>query len=151
VSGSLFDSNVWIAAIFTTHLFHQEAQTALQNATPANPAVFCRSTQQSLLRLASTPALLKAYGAEGLTNRDALVALDALLALAQVCEREEPSGTVALWHRLASRDTASPKVWIDAYLAAFAIRSGLRFVTLDNDFKIYEVQNLDMVLLGPGP
>ena len=88
--GSLFDSSVWIAAIFTTHPFHQQAQTALHDATPAAPAVFCRSTQLSLLRLASTPALLKAYGADGLTNRDALVALDALLALDQVCEREEP-------------------------------------------------------------
>ena len=118
-------------------------------ATPANPAVFCRSTQQSFLRLASNPALLKTYGADGLTNRDALVALDALLALAQVCEREEPPGTVALWHRLASQDTPSPKVWMDAYLAAFAIAGGLRVVTLDHDFTSYEAQGLDLVLLNP--
>lgn len=147
--GSLFDSNVWIAAIFTTHPLHEQAQTALHDATPAKPAVFCRSTQQSVLRLASTPALLKAYGADGLTNRDALVALDALLELAQVCEREEPPGTLALWHRLAGRDTASPKVWMDAYLAAFAMGGALRFVTLDGDFKTYGAQGLDLVLLHP--
>lgn len=147
--GALFDSNVWIAAIFTSHPFHQEAQTALQDATPANPAIFCRSSQQSLLRLASTPALLKTYGAEGLTNRDALVALDGLLALEQVFEREEPPGTVALWHRLASRDTASPKVWMDAYLAAFAIGGALRILTLDHDFKSFVAQGLDLVLLNP--
>ncbi len=145
--GSLFDSSVWIGAIFTTHPFHQQARAALQNATPAAPAFFCRFTQQSFLRLASTPALLKAYGAEGLTNRDALVALEALLALPKVCEREEPPGTVALWHRLAARETASPKVWMDAYLAAFAMSSGLRLVTLDSDFKTYEAQGLDWVLL----
>ncbi len=147
MSGSLFDSSVWIAAIFTTHPCHEQAQSALHDATRATPAVFCRSTQQSVLRLASTPALLKAYGADGLTNRDALVALEALLALLQVCEREEPPGTVALWHRLAGRDTASPKVWMEAYLAAFAISSGLRFVTLDDDFKTYEPQGLDCVVL----
>ena len=147
--GSLFDSNVWISAIFTTHPLHEKAQTALHDATPAVPAVFCRSTQHGVLRLASTPALLKAYGAGGLTNRDALVALDALLALPQVCEREEPSGTVALWHRLAGRDTASPKVWMDAYLTAFAISSRLRLVTLDSDFKTYEEQGLEWVLLNP--
>lgn len=147
MSGSLFDSSVWIAAIFTTHPCHEQAQSALHDATRATPAVFCRSIQQSVLRLASTPALLKAYGADGLTNRDALVALEALLALPQVCEREEPPGTVALWHRLAGRDTASPKVWMDAYLAAFAISSGLRFVTLDDDFKTYEPHGLDWVVL----
>ena len=64
--------------------------------------------------------LLKAYGAEGQGNRDALVALNALLALPQVVERAEPPGTVPLWHRLADRDTASPKVWMDAYLAWLA-------------------------------
>ncbi len=147
--GSLFDANVWIAAVFTTHPFHRQAQAALQEATPAAPAVFCRSTQQSFLRLASTPVLLKAYGAEGLTNRDALAALAALLALPQVCERDEPPGLIALWHRLAARDTASPKVWMDAYLTAFARSGGLRLVTLDHDFKSFETHGLDLILLNP--
>lgn len=147
--GTLFDTSVWIATIFPTHPFHSPAQQVLHEATPALPAVFCRSTQQSFLRLATTPALLKAYGAEGLTNRDALVALEALLALPQVCEREEPPGALALWRRLASRDTASPKVWMDAYLAAFAITGGLRLVSLDQDFKSYAAHGLDWVQLRP--
>ncbi len=146
--GCLFDTNVWIAAIFPTHGFHREAQTTLQEATAAKPAVFCRSTQQSFLRLASTETLQKAYGAAGLTNRDALAALHALLALPQICEREEPPGTAALWHRLASRNTASPKVWMDAYLAAFAIGGGLSMVSLDHDFKTFEKHGLDLVLLN---
>lgn len=146
--GSLFDTNVWIAAIFTTHPFHKLAQQFVQQATSAEPAVFCRSTQQNFLRLASTPALLKAYGAEGLTNRDALVALDALQALPQVCLRDEPPGVSALWRAMASRATASPKVWMDAYLAAFAIGGGLRMVTLDADFKHFVPQGLSLVLVG---
>jgi toxin-antitoxin system PIN domain toxin len=121
----------------------------LAERTPANPAVFCRSTQQSFLRLASTEALLKAYGAAGLTNRDAIVALSDLLTLPQVCERQEPPGTAALWHRLASRSTASPKLWMDAYLAAFAIGGGLSIVSLDHDFKSFKKQGLDLVLLNP--
>lgn len=125
MSGYLFDTSVWIAAVFTSHPCHQPARQVLLEATIANPAVFCRSTQQSFLRLISTPTLLKAYGVEGLTNYDALAALDAFLALPQVCEWEEPSGVPALWHRLAACDTASPKIWIDAYLAAFAMRGPL--------------------------
>lgn len=146
--GSLLDSNLWIAALFTAHPFHPEAQALLQAAKPSRPAVFCRSTQQSFLRLASTPTLLKAYGAEGRTNQDASAALKALLALPQICERDEAPGVVPLWRRLAARPTASPKVWMDAYLAAFAITGGLRLVTLDHDFTQYVAAGLDLECLG---
>lgn len=133
--GSLIDTNVWLAAVFTAHPFHRQARRRLLQATPVEPAVLCRSTQQSFLRLASTPTLLKAYGAPSLTNRDALFALAALMALPQVHEMDEPPGTFALWQRLAALESASPKVWMDAYLAAFAISGGLRMVSLDQDFR----------------
>lgn len=148
MAGSLFDSNVWVAAVFPKHPSNHKALEALEESTPSNPAIFCRSTQQSFLRLASTPALLKAYGADRLSNRGVLELLDALLLLPQVCEREEPPGMSALWHRLATRDTASPKVWMDAYLAAFAITGGLQMVTFDHDFKNVESQGLDLRLLS---
>jgi uncharacterized protein len=145
--GALFDTNAWLAALFTSHPFHTLAQTALAAATPAEPAVFCRSTQQSLLRLASTPAILKAYGAEAMTNRDALVALDALQGLPQVRVQDEPPGVFALWRTFASVGTASPKVWMDAYLAAFAVAGGLGFVTLDRDFKRFAEHGLALTLI----
>lgn len=147
MQGSLFDTNVWLAIIFPTHPFHAVAQTALQRANPANPAVWCRSTQQSFLRLSSTPTLLKAYGAEGMTNRDSLVSLDTLQALPQVQFLHEPAGTFALWCRLATLESASPKVWMDAYLAAFAISGGLRMVTLDRDFRNFVPHGLELNLL----
>ena len=147
--GSLVDTNVWLAAVFTTHPLHQAAQDALQQATSAEPAVFCRATEQSFLRLASTPALLKAYGAEDLTNRDPLAALKALQALRQVSVRDEPRGALALWHAMSALDSASPKVWMDAYLAAFAIAGGLRMLTLDQDFRNFVPQGLDLTLLRP--
>ncbi|HEY5893043.1 MAG TPA: hypothetical protein VIT91_07410 [Chthoniobacterales bacterium] len=59
------------------------------------------------------------------------------------------TGNDSLWRRLASCDTASPKVWMDAYLAAFAIAGGLRMVTLDHDFKAFVEQGLDLRLLIP--
>src|SRR5437868_1237271 len=144
--GSLIDTSVWIAAIFPTHPAHRNAQRILHEATPAEPAVLCRATEMSFLRLASTPALLKVYGAEGSTNRDALIVLQALLAQPNICEREEPPGVLSAWHNLASHDTASPKVWMDAYLAAFAIKGGLRMISLDHDFKSFEAEGLDLVL-----
>lgn len=120
-------------------------------ATPAQPAVLCRATQQSFLGLVTTPVLLKAYGAKGMTNRDALVALDALQALPQVAMRDEPPGVYALWRTLATSDSASPKVWMDAYLAAFAISGGMRMLTIDRDFNNFVKQGLDLSLLSIEP
>ena len=146
---SLFDTSVWVAAVFPAHPFHAEARAALGRATPGEPAVFCRATQQSFLRLLSTPAVVSAYSPVHLTNRDALTALDVLSAHPYVAEWEERPGTAALWRRLAGLDTASPKVWMDAYLAAFALAGGLRLVSLDRDFRNFQPEGLDLELLIP--
>lgn len=64
----------------------------------------------------------------------------------------EPADARALWLRLGDSKTASPKVWMDAYLAAFAISANLRFVTFDTDFRQYQVHGLDLELLqSPDP
>jgi uncharacterized protein len=148
VSGSLFDTNVWIAVVFPTHPFHSKAKQALARTNTVRPAVMCRSTQQSFLRLASTPTILKAYGAEVSTNRDALIVMDKLLSLSQVVVRPEPDGTFDLWRNMAALESASPKVWMDAYLAAFAIAGGIDLVTLDHDFKNFLPNGLNLTLLN---
>lgn len=145
---SLFDTSVWLAAIFEQHPFHGIARQALTQATAAKAAVFCRATQQSVLRLMSTAGLAKSYGEAPLTNRGALMTLDALQALPQVAWRDEPAGVFEKWRTFASLDSASPKVWMDAYLAAFAIQSGLQIVTLDKDFKNFEKQGLALKLIA---
>ena len=145
--GYLFDTSTWLAATFEQHASHSVARQALRQATATQAAVFCRATQQSFLRLLSTAALAKAYGAVPLTNSDALLTLDNLQALPQVTWRDEPPGVLGLWRTLAGLDSASPKVWMDAYLAAFAIAAGLRLVTLDKDFNNFLPQGLDLALL----
>ena len=59
------------------------------------------------------------------------------------------AGIAGLWHQLANCGTATPKVWMDAYLAAFAIRGALHLVTLDRGFETYEPQGLRLSLLNP--
>lgn len=110
---SLFDVNVWVAATFPTHPFHASAVAALEAATEDDPIGFCRATQISFLRLATTPRLLQLYAAENLTNSDAIAILQIFLSRPTVTEFEELAGISVLWHRLASRETASPKVWVD--------------------------------------
>lgn len=147
--GSLVDSNIWVAATFPTHSFHAPSQTVLIAATREQPALFCRATEQSYLRLMTSPPILALHGAEGMTNGHALAALDAVLSRPEIESRDEPAGAAPLWHKLANRNSASPKVGLDAYLAAFAIAGDLDFVTLDRDFQAYETRGLRLRLLAP--
>ena len=117
---------------------------------PERPACFCRATQQGFLRVASGAAFQRSCNIVGLTNRDALAALGQIMASPSVSYREEPPGLVDLWHRLAGLPTASPKVWMDAYLAAFAIAGGMTMVTLDSDHTAFTPAGLDLDLLQPG-
>jgi len=149
VPGFLVDSSVWLAAVFPRHPHHELAQKELAVATPRDPAVFCRATQQSFLRLLTTPQILRAYAVEAMTNRIAWTTFELLRSRPSITLQDEPPGTVALWHQLAALDTASPKVWMDAYLAAFAISSGLPLVTLDRDFQSFVKNGLQLRLLRP--
>jgi toxin-antitoxin system PIN domain toxin len=108
--------------------------------------LFCRATQQAFLRLLSNAAVLAPYGNPPLTNHEAWSAYQALLADDRIVLRtEEPPGIESRWKALAARDTASPKLWMDAYLAAFAITGRHRLVTNDAAFRQFE--GLDLVLL----
>ena len=112
------------------------------------PACFCRSTEQSFLRLISTPVVFRSYSTGVITNADALQVLAKQLANPAVGFREEPTGLSTLWPSLAGSPTASPKVWMDAYLAAFAIKGDLTLVTLDRDFAAFEKHGLDLIVVG---
>jgi toxin-antitoxin system PIN domain toxin len=144
----LFDSNVWLALTFSAHPHHALAKELFAEASPEHPACFCRATQQSFLRLATTPAILHAYGAEGFTNQDAVKLIQTLSALSVISTFEEPSGLESRWLELAGLPSASPKVWMDAYLAAFAILHEAEFVTLDRDFQNFEKDGLKLRRLG---
>ena len=146
-SAFLYDSNVWVALAFDAHPAHVTAMEAFGAASKVRPAYFCRLTQLSFLRLASTPAILRIYGVSALTNDDVLRIYDGFVASAAVAYREEPSGIAGLWPRLAGRATASPKVWMDAYLAAFAIADGLTLVTTDHAFHAFERSGLDLEVI----
>ena len=148
MSGFLFDTNIWIAIVFKEHPFHRAAQQKLEQASPSQPAVFCRSTEQSFLRLATNDRVLKFYEVASSTNNAALAMLYKLQAMPQVRADDEPPSTTMLWHSLAAMGTASPNVWMDAYLAAFAITGGLQFVTADKDFNAYQRHGLALTLVG---
>ena len=47
----------------------------------------------------------------------------------------EPDGVDPTLRALAKSRVVSPKVWADAYLAAFASAAGLKLVTFDQGFR----------------
>jgi uncharacterized protein len=113
-SGYLLDSNAWIALAFDAYPGHAVAQEAFAGITADRPAVYCRATQMSFLRLASTPAVLRIYGVSDWMNRDALGLWTRFQSAPNIVFREEPDGLVPHWHQPADRPTASLRVWMDA-------------------------------------
>ena len=92
---------------------------------------FCRLTQQGFLRLATNP---KAFGAEAVSMSDVWPMFDEFLGDPRVSFANEPADIEPLWRGYTHRRAFSPKVWSDAYLAAFALAAGLELVTFDKGF-----------------
>jgi predicted nucleic acid-binding protein len=80
-----------------------------------------------------------------LTNQSALSALDDLMALSTVAYREEPVGLLPVWRRLGALPSASTKIWMDAYLAAFADAGQLELITFDRAFAQFAGINITIV------
>jgi toxin-antitoxin system PIN domain toxin len=140
----LADSNVWLALALSKHTFHGRARAWFAKRGPRE-VLFCRAVQQSVLRLLTTDAVLAPYGVGPLTNRMAWAAYDAFLADERVAWVEEPRGLESIWRRLAAGRKASPKLWMDAYLASFALAGGHGLATTDKAFK--QFNGLDLFLL----
>ncbi len=143
----LCDSNVWLALTLSRHAQHDAAREWFEATGQPSSVCFCRATQQTLLRLLTNASVLRPYGNPPLTNRQAWGVFQALLADHRIAFRaEEPAGLEARWERFALRSAASPKLWMDAYLAAFALAGGYRMVTTDPAFK--QFRGVDLELLG---
>jgi len=141
----LVDTNVWLALSLSKHDFHSAAQRWLSGQTLAGSVLFCRATQQSLLRLLTTEAVTRPYAIPPLTNAAAWDLYAAYLADRRIAWADEPAGVETRWHALAARNTSSAKLWMDAYLAAFAIAGGHQLVTTDQAFK--QFKGLDAIVL----
>ncbi len=143
----LCDSNIWLALVLSKHVHHSVTREWFEAVEQPASVCFCRATQHTFLRLLTNASVLSPYGNPPLTNREAWDAYDALLADDRiVLLADEPAGIETPWKRFAVRDTASPKLWMDAYLAAFALAGAYRMVTTDAAFK--QFRGLDLEILG---
>jgi predicted nucleic acid-binding protein len=103
-----------------------------------------------VLRLITTAIICRSYSSPPVTNTEAIAVLANWRTRPHIRGLDaEPEGTRDLWLELAAIPSASPKTWMDSYLAAFAIRAGLPFVSLDADFRRFETSGLSLCLLPP--
>ncbi|HXV64871.1 MAG TPA: TA system VapC family ribonuclease toxin [Vicinamibacteria bacterium] len=143
---NLCDSNVWLALTLSKHVHHQATRAWLEHVDEPESVCFVRATQQALLRLLTNASVLEPYGNPPLTNREAWNVYDAFLGDDRiVLHEEEPAGLEILWKKFALGDSASPKIWMDSYLAAFALAGGYCMVTTDAGFKHYRGLNLEVL------
>ncbi len=138
----LLDINVWLAMAFEAHVHHKPARNWFEK-TEENSCNFCRPTQAGFLRLATNPAL---FGDETLTLNSAWACYDALIDDFRVGFSREPFGLEHLWRRYTTGAVYSPKVWNDAYLAAYALGADLTLISFDKGFSQFE--DLQCAILG---
>lgn len=139
------DVNIWLALALSGHSHHEAARSWLDGQETLASIFFCRATQQGLVRLLTTAEVLAGYGIPPLTNREAWAAVESFMADERIAFINEPAGVEEAWKALALRDTNSPKLWMDAWLAAFALCSGFQMITTDKAFSQFKGLELQVV------
>lgn len=142
----LCDSNVLVALVARRHPHHEKALAWLDALSDGDSVVLCRMTQISFLRLITTQAVMQS---ETCTNLQARTVLKALQSDERVeWIQDEPAGLFEAWMGRTPLGKPAPRLWMDAYLAAFAVRAGLRFVTFDRGFQRFRKGGLDLLVLS---
>jgi len=118
--------NVWVALAASEHIHSAIASRwwELETGTIA----FSRLTQLGLLRLLTTSA---AMDGKPLSITEAWRVHDRFYDDDRVTFLSEPPEVERAFRKLATGKTASPKLWADVWLLAFAQATGGKLVTLD--------------------
>lgn len=139
---ALVDANVWLPILLERHEHHAVA-TAWWRERHASSCCWCRPIQQTVLRILTNRTVM---GDDTLTPEAAWhvwekLVLDDRTAFLPM----EPSGLEIVWQANIAARAATPKLWMDAYLAAWAQSAGLAFVTFDVGFRSYQLQHLQLL------
>lgn len=126
-SSTFPDVNVWLALLMENHIHRAAAQRWLESTDSALIG-FLRVTQISILRLLTTSG---AMNGKPLRLPEAWNAYDSLFGDDRVAFIDEPGGIEAAFRKYARKNHASPKLWADAWLLAFAECADGVVVTFD--------------------
>jgi toxin-antitoxin system PIN domain toxin len=140
---SLCDVNVLLAICHADHVHHDSALQWLADVNAPAGVALCRVSQLGLLRLLNTPAVMLG---QPRNVKAAWQDYDTLMTDERFAFMSEPLQLDAALRRIMPPKLVSPRLWQDAYLAAFAIAAGLQFVTFDRGFR--QFTDLDLLLLS---
>jgi len=116
-----------LALLLENHV-HRAAARHWLESTESGVIGFLRITQMSVLRLLTTPA---AMNGKPLRMPEAWAAYDRLFDDDRVTFFHEPRGIDDAFRKYARKNHASPKLWADAWLLAFAECADGMVVTFD--------------------
>lgn len=133
------DTNFWFALLVPEHPFHHKALSFWEEA---NDLVLNRIVALGLLRLLINAV---AMGQKPLEVAEAWAVYWKLRHEGGVLLLEEPWGLEEVLQALVQNGLA-PRLWTDAYLAAFVMAGGYQLVTFDRDFKRFD--GLNYILLS---
>lgn len=132
MKSSLFpDVNVWLALTHSRHIHHAIAADWFREREET--LFFCRLTQLSFLRLLTNEQVM---GVDVMSQAAAWREYHRWFEDERIEFHREPESPEfeTIFQEFSSRGRQSPKLWADAYLAAFARVSGLTLVTFDRAF-----------------
>jgi toxin-antitoxin system PIN domain toxin len=131
----LIDVNILLALAAERIQQHKVVKTWWERLPVTESLFICRPVQMGFLRLLCTDAVM---GGEALTLPQAWSAYAVLLASGRFCFAVEPMKLDATWNDFCRPFASSPKIVMDAYLAAFAVAGGYRLTTLDKAFAQFK-------------
>src|SRR5579864_1455849 len=137
----LVDVNVWLALLVRQHERHRLARKWFDTLT-AGEAGLCRLVQLGLMRLLVNRTIM---GDHAIPAAEAWALIETLLDDERVDFVPEPPELGSIFPTLLRYAIPTGKLIADAYLAAFAIGSSRRLVTLDRGFKQFLGIEMDLL------
>ena len=128
---NFLDANVWLALLWGRHIHSDKANRWFESSGEER-FLFCRVTQMTVLRLLTTQAVM---GKDVRKMNDAWDLWDHVCADDRIEFLSEPEAIEREFRSLSSLGSPSPKVWVDAYILAFASVAGLKLITFDRGLR----------------
>lgn len=139
---ALCDVSFLLPLCYGRHVHHAAARQWVDGSFAAASLVICRVSQLGFLRLLTNPAVMTS---DVCSTRQAWRLHDRLMSDVRFVFHDEPAGLERHLRQMTHGFSFSPKLWQDAYLAAFARAAGLALATFDRGFQ--QFPRLKVVLL----